>query len=62
MIPVLPQPIHDGTKWRHDKVRIGYVSADFHEHATAYLMVELFERMTENAFEVFGISFGARRR
>src|SRR6202021_3869664 len=28
---------------KQEKIRIGYVSADFHEHATAYLMAELFE-------------------
>ncbi len=28
---------------RHDKIRIGYFSADFHGHAMAYLLAELFE-------------------
>jgi len=42
----------------HKKIRIGYYSADFHEHATAYLMAELFEAHNTDSFEVYGISFG----
>jgi predicted O-linked N-acetylglucosamine transferase (SPINDLY family) len=43
---------------RKNKIRIGYYSADFHNHATAYLMAELFERHNKNNFELFGFSFG----
>ena len=42
----------------HAKIRIAYVSGDFHEHATAYLMADLFERHDRSRFEVHGISFG----
>ena len=42
----------------HDKIRIAYLSGDFHEHATAYLMADLFERHDRSRFEVYGISFG----
>jgi predicted O-linked N-acetylglucosamine transferase (SPINDLY family) len=28
---------------KKEKIRIGYFSADFHSHATGYLMAELFE-------------------
>jgi protein O-GlcNAc transferase len=41
-----------------DRLRIAYLSADFHRHATAFLMAELFERHDRSAFEVFGASFG----
>jgi protein O-GlcNAc transferase len=41
-----------------DRLRIAYLSADFHRHATAFLMAELFERHDRSAFEVFGVSFG----
>ncbi|MGB8843960.1 MAG: tetratricopeptide repeat protein [Aliidongia sp.] len=41
-----------------DRLRIAYLSADFHAHATAFLMAELFERHDRSAFEIFGISFG----
>ena len=41
-----------------DRIHLAYVSADFHRHATAFLMAELFERHDRQAFEVTGISFG----
>lgn len=44
---------------RHDKIRVGYFSADFHNHATTYLMAELFELHDRERFEWFGFSFGA---
>jgi predicted O-linked N-acetylglucosamine transferase (SPINDLY family) len=40
------------------KVRIGYFSADFHEHATMYLMAQLFELHDKSRFETIGFSFG----
>lgn len=42
----------------HEKIRIGYYSADFHNHATAYLMAELFERHDRTRFELVAFSFG----
>ncbi len=40
------------------RLHIAYVSADFHRHATAYLMAELFEKHDRHRFEVTGISLG----
>lgn len=42
----------------HDRIRIAYLSADFHYHATAGLMAELFERHDRTRFEIIGVSFG----
>lgn len=44
---------------RHEKIKVGYFSADFHDHATMYLMAELFELHDRNAFEVYAFSFGS---
>ena len=41
-----------------EKIRIGYFSADFHNHATGYLLAELIELHDKNQFELIGISFG----
>jgi predicted O-linked N-acetylglucosamine transferase (SPINDLY family) len=41
-----------------EKIRIGYFSADFHNHATGYLLAELIELHEKNQFELIGISFG----
>ena len=43
---------------RHKRIRIGYFSADFHNHATAFLMAELFERHDRTRFELVALSFG----
>jgi protein O-GlcNAc transferase len=43
---------------RGDKIRIGYFSADFHDHATAHLTAELFEAHDRSRFEVVAFSYG----
>lgn len=40
------------------RLRIGYFSADFHEHATAYLTAELFELHDPERFRITAYSFG----
>ncbi len=40
------------------KITVGYLSADFHLHATAMLMAELFEKHDRRRFAVFGYSCG----
>ena len=43
---------------RRDKIRVGYFSADYYNHPTAYLMAELFERHDRSRFELTAFSFG----
>jgi predicted O-linked N-acetylglucosamine transferase (SPINDLY family) len=43
---------------RGSRLRIGYASADFHNHAVAHLTAGLFERHDRDRFELFGYSFG----
>jgi predicted O-linked N-acetylglucosamine transferase (SPINDLY family) len=43
---------------RDEKIRVGYYSADFHNHATAYLIAELFEAHDRTHFEWIAFSFG----
>ena len=43
---------------RKEKIKIGYYSADFYNHATAYLMAELFEQHDKTKFELTAFSFG----
>lgn len=47
---------------RRRKIRVGYFSADFHNHATAYLAAGLFERHDRRRFDVIGFSFGPAAR
>lgn len=42
-----------------DRIRIGYLSSDFHQHATALLMVEMLEAHDHLRFEVHAYSYGA---
>lgn len=51
-MPARPESRSDG------RLRIAYVSADFHEHATAYLAAELFELHDRGRFEVLAYSYG----
>lgn len=41
-----------------ERLRIGYLSGDFREHAIAMLSAELFELHDRSSFEVFGYSLG----
>jgi len=40
------------------RLRIGYLSSDFHAHATAYLIAELFELHDRQRFEIVAYSIG----
>ena len=51
-------PLWQGQQYTHNKLRLAYLSADYHEHAIAYLMAELFERHDRDRFELYAISFG----
>ena len=57
-IPSLPRPLWTGATWRHDNVRIAYLSADFRQHPVANLIAELFEQHDRSRFEIIGVSFG----
>lgn len=56
--PASSMPLWTGECYRHEKIRVAYLSADFHNHATAYLMAALFERHDRRQFEISAISFG----
>jgi predicted O-linked N-acetylglucosamine transferase (SPINDLY family) len=51
--PLPPRPI-----LARERVRVGYLSADFHAHATAALMVELLERHDRERFDIRLYSHG----
>ncbi len=43
---------------RRNRIRVGYFSGDFHEHATMRLLIETLEAHDRDRFEWFGFSFG----
>ena len=54
--PLAPYGAPPGEPTR--RLRVGYVSADFCNHATAMLIAELFEHHDRTRFELFGYSLG----
>ena len=56
--PASPVAAGAGRPDRQDKIRIAYLSADFHDHATAYLAAELFELHDRHRFDITAVSFG----
>lgn len=57
-MPVRPPALWTGEIYRHDRIRLAYLSADLQVHATAFLMAELFELHDRGRFEVHAFSFG----
>ncbi|CAB3778668.1 tetratricopeptide repeat protein [Pararobbsia alpina] len=58
MLPVV-SPLVKATRKvdSHARIRIGYLSSDFCNHATMHLMVGLFERHDRERFEVFAYDY-----
>jgi predicted O-linked N-acetylglucosamine transferase (SPINDLY family) len=40
------------------RLRVGYLSSDFHEHPAAYLLAEVFELHDRDRFEIYAYSYG----
>jgi len=57
--PAASTPLARGVPRVHEKIRLGYVSTDFREHATAHLISELFELHDKTRFELFAYSLSA---
>jgi predicted O-linked N-acetylglucosamine transferase (SPINDLY family) len=53
------EPLWSGERYRHDRVRLAYISSDFQNHAVAGQIAELIERHDRARFEVLAISTGA---
>lgn len=53
-----PKPTEAADALEQRRIRIGYLSSDLHDHATAYLIADVIERHDRNRFEVFAYSHG----
>jgi predicted O-linked N-acetylglucosamine transferase (SPINDLY family) len=51
--PAVPIPPPRVSYARDERLRIGFVSSDFRPHATAYLQMDLWERIDRRRFEAF---------
>jgi predicted O-linked N-acetylglucosamine transferase (SPINDLY family) len=62
-VPRMPRPVPASSGFPgHGRIRIGYFSADFHDHATMHLVAEALERHDRDRFECYGFSFGPDAR
>jgi predicted O-linked N-acetylglucosamine transferase (SPINDLY family) len=58
VVPLNPSAPATPRRTQSAKIRIGYFSADYQEHATLFLMAELFEMHDRSKFQVIAFSFG----
>src|SRR5579885_691912 len=56
--PPSARPAWTGEVYRHERIRLGYVSANLHQHAISYLMEGVFANHDRTRFEVAAISIG----
>ena len=57
-VPPAPIPLWRGERYRHDRIRLAYVSADFNNSAVATLMAGVFEHHDRSRFETIAAAFG----
>lgn len=55
--PDLP-PLWKGERWRHDRIRLAYISSDFGEHPVGAQIAQLIECHDRSCFEVIAFSTG----
>lgn len=58
-IQLKPRRVPAHHRYRHERIRIGYLSSNFCMHAVSFLTVELFETHDRSRFEVYGFCFSA---
>jgi protein O-GlcNAc transferase len=56
--PRHPQPLWTGERYRHERIRIAYVSPDLREHPVGHLMAGIFEHHDRRRFETIAVSLG----
>ncbi|BDI06148.1 tetratricopeptide repeat protein [Sphaerotilus microaerophilus] len=56
--PRSAQPLWRGDRYRHERIRLAYVSPDLREHPVGHLMAGIFERHDRRRFETIAISIG----
>ena len=55
---LLPALSSDHKRTNSDIIKVAFLSADFYDHATAFLIAELFELFDTKQFEIHAISYG----
>ena len=50
--------LYSGERYKHDRIRVAYVSGDFRDHPVATLLADVFECHDRSRFETIALSFG----
>jgi predicted O-linked N-acetylglucosamine transferase (SPINDLY family) len=58
MYPPARERLWRGERYRHDRIRIGYLSPDFREHPVGHLMAGVIEHHDRRRFETIAFSLG----
>jgi tetratricopeptide (TPR) repeat protein len=56
--PKKPIALWNGERYRHERIRVAYVSPDLREHPVGHLIAGVFERHDKSRFETIAISLG----
>ena len=54
------KPLWNGEPYRHEKIRVAYLSAEFRDHPTAILIAGVLEHHDRTRFEVTAVSLGPK--
>lgn len=57
--PTSPQPLWQKEQYKHERIRVAYLSADFRDHPVSHLLAGLFSHHDRARFETIAISFGS---
>jgi protein O-GlcNAc transferase len=55
-LPRRPQPLWTDEAYRHEKIRVAYMSSDFRQHPMSHLIVGMLEKHDRSRFEIVAIS------
>ncbi|MCQ8102831.1 FkbM family methyltransferase [Methylomonas sp. SURF-2] len=58
LFPAKTKLLWQGEVYKHDKIRLAYISPDFREHPVGHLMAGIIEHHDKSKFETIGISLG----
>jgi predicted O-linked N-acetylglucosamine transferase (SPINDLY family) len=58
LYPPSAKPLWSGEIYRHERIRLAYISPDLREHPVGHLMAGVFEHHDKSRFETFAISLG----
>ena len=51
-------PLWRGERYGHSRIRVAYLSADFHAHTTMFLLAGVFDHHDRSRFETTAVSYG----